>query len=164
MPFKLNPSSIALLLLLTTLFACNSNVKEVKTYFKEGGQLQRQYKTVDGKIEGIMTEYYPSGKVKMARLFQNGLQTGNTVVYFEDGKIKESQYFENGLQVRGDTIFYPTGTPELVVSFKDGKRDGYLHKYNPDGTVFFEALYEKDALKEVKGQKINPPTMPAGSN
>jgi antitoxin component YwqK of YwqJK toxin-antitoxin module len=79
---------VALALAAAALFsACKSNTKENLLYYNDG-KILRRYTTVGDKIEGPVTEYYPDGKVKIERMFQNGLQVGRAVVYFNDGKIK----------------------------------------------------------------------------
>jgi antitoxin component YwqK of YwqJK toxin-antitoxin module len=147
------PIAIFFLGILSLLTSCKSNTKENLLRYNDG-KIMRRYTTVDDKIEGQMQEFYPDGKLKIERFFQNGLQTGRATVYYPDGKIKETQYFDNGKQSKGDTIYYTDGRIQFVVSFKDGKKDGFLRKWTPDSELFYEARYEMDVLKEVKGRPI----------
>jgi antitoxin component YwqK of YwqJK toxin-antitoxin module len=105
---------------------------------------------VNNQIEGEMTEYYPkTGQILVKRQFKKGIQTGRTLLFYPDGKLKEVQYYEGGKKQKGDTIFYSNGKPQFLVTFKDGKMDGYMRKWTEDGTLFFEARYQQDSLKEV---------------
>ncbi|MBK7697677.1 MAG: hypothetical protein IPJ39_02610 [Saprospiraceae bacterium] len=35
------------------------------------GEVSRKYQRIDGKIEGKMTDYYPTGEIKGVRIFKN---------------------------------------------------------------------------------------------
>ena len=59
---------------------------------------------VNGKKEGVMTEYYKDGKIKGDRLFKNDIQIGKSTFYYPSGKVKEVQYYEEGKITGGDTL------------------------------------------------------------
>lgn len=143
---------------MTLVFSCqNSAEKPVeKIQHFTSGEVSRRHYEINGKKEGVMVDYYPGGKVHSERLFVNDRQTGRMVFYYPSGKLKEVQYFDNnGLKDNGDSIFYEDGQLQMVLNFKDGKKDGYLRKYAEGGTLIFEAKYEQDTLVEVKGEKVN---------
>jgi len=110
---------------------------------------------VDGKREGMMIDYYPDGKLKAERMFQNGQQEGKTLVYHPEGSVKEVQFYHQGLQTGADTIWYENGKLEFVTFFKENKKNGYLYKWSPTGELIFESKYAMDTLIEVKGEVIN---------
>jgi antitoxin component YwqK of YwqJK toxin-antitoxin module len=119
------------------------------------GEVSRRHTEINGKKEGTMTEYYIDGSVRSKRIFKNDLQVGRTEFFYPKGQIKEVQFFsENGLKHGGDTSFYENGKPQLVMGFKDGKKDGYLRKWSPEGLLVYEARYEMDTLVEVKGEVL----------
>ena len=120
------------------------------------GEVSRRHYEVNGKKEGMMVDYYPGGKVHSERMFVNDKQTGRMLFYYPSGKMKEVQYFDkNGLKTSADSIFYEGGQLQMLMNFKEGKKDGYLRKYNEDGSLVFEAKYAMDTLVEVKGQSIS---------
>jgi hypothetical protein len=135
------------------LSGCRSNTEEVITNYPSG-ELSRRHTEVNGKKEGVMTEYYKDGKIKGERLFKNDIQIGKSTFYYPGGKIKEVQYYEEGKITGGDTIFYETGEPEFLRTYTKGILDGYLRKWAPDGTIIYEAKYRNDTLVEVKGEPI----------
>ncbi|MBU6339903.1 MAG: hypothetical protein KGS48_00290 [Bacteroidetes bacterium] len=139
--------------LLTTasIMACGkkSGPEERILYYPNSNKVMRKYTENQGKIEGKMQEFYPEGPLKMERDFKNGLEDGLNTLYYPDGQIKEKQHFVQGVQQLGDTIFYPGNKPQLIVTFKDGKKNGLLQKWSPEGALSFEAMYENDALKTV---------------
>jgi len=135
----------------SVFFACQKpgEPKERVLYYKDSKAVMRRYVTINEKIEGEMTEYYEDGKIKLVRHFKNGQEDGTNRLFYPDGKLKETQTFVAGLKQGGDTLFYPTGKPQFIVTFKDGKKDGLLQKWTPEGSLFFEAVYDKDSLKAV---------------
>ena len=131
----------------------NLETKQVKENYGTG-EISRTYNRVKGKIEGKMTDYYPSGALKGERFFENNKQIGKTSLYFESGAIKEVQYYANGLKNGGDTVFYEDGKLQFVVALKDEKKDGYLRKWGQDGALIYEAKFEMDTLVEVGGKNV----------
>jgi antitoxin component YwqK of YwqJK toxin-antitoxin module len=138
-------------MLLTAFFACQSPSapKERLFYYKDSKAILRRYFTIDEKIEGEMTEYFEDGKIKLKRIFKNGVEEGTTTSYYPDGKTREIQRYTNGMRQGGDTLFYQDGKPQMIVQFKDDKKNGPLQKWSPEGILSFEAIYENDALKTV---------------
>ena len=118
------------------------------------GEVSRRYKTVDGKKEGLMIDYYQDGSLKAERWFKNDTQVGKTILYHKNGKIKEVQYYDQGTIHGGDTTFYETGAPEMLLNFDHGIKHGYVRKWLEDGTLIYEAKYAHDTLVEVKGEAI----------
>ena len=123
------------------------------------GQVSRRYTEVNHKKEGLMTDYYPSGKLKAERLFENDMQVGKTTLYYESGKTKEVQYYQDGKLAGGDTVFYEDGKPQMMLNFTSGVKNGYIRSWGPDGSITYEAKYSMDTLVEVKGKAIEPDTM-----
>ncbi|MBK9735159.1 MAG: hypothetical protein IPO92_09420 [Saprospiraceae bacterium] len=136
-----------------TIIDENLETKQVKENYGTG-ETSRIYNRVKGKIEGKMTDYYPSGALKGERFFENNQQIGKTSLYFESGAIKEVQYYENGLKNGGDTVFYEDGKLQFVVTLKNDKKDGYLRKWGQDGELIYEAKFEMDTLVEVGGKSV----------
>jgi antitoxin component YwqK of YwqJK toxin-antitoxin module len=147
------------IIVISALLACSSKSKEIVQNYGTG-QVSRRYIEVNHKKEGLMTDYYPSGKLKAERMFKNDIQVDKTTFYYESGKIKEVQYFANGKINGGDSVFYENGKPQFLLNFTDGIKDGYVRKWAEDGTMTFEAKYDKGNLVEVKGEPISPDSIP----
>ncbi len=130
-----------------------TNSQEIKENYGTG-ETSRIYTRINGKIEGKMTDYYPSGALKGEKYFENDKQTGKTTVYYENGKLKEVQYYLDGLKSGGDTIFYESGKLQYVSEFKEEKKNGYLRKWDEDGTIIYEAKFAMDTLIEVSGKSV----------
>jgi antitoxin component YwqK of YwqJK toxin-antitoxin module len=145
-------------LLCTVFFSCKNEKKgpQERILKYEDGSIKRRYNLVDGKIEGEMLDYYPqTGAIDARRQFKAGFQIGLTELYYPDGKRKEVQYYLGGKKHGGDTIFYPNGRPQFLVTFKNGKMDGPMRRWEEDGTLFFEAYYQQDSLQQVT-KKMQP--------
>jgi len=127
-------------------------VEVVKNYVT--GEISRRYYVIDGKKEGLMTDYHPDGSLKAERFFENDTQVGKTTIYHKNGKVKEVQYYKEGKLHGGDTLFYDDGKPEMVITFNLGKKDGYIRKWAQDGSLIYEAKYSNEVLVEVKGETI----------
>lgn len=149
-------------LVLCSVAACKNNAtkeaptpetREVRENYGTG-ELSRLYNRINGKIEGKMTDYYPSGAIKGERLFKDDKQEGKTTVYYENGAVKEVQYYIGGLKNGGDTLFYESGKLQYVSEFKDDKKNGYLRKWDEEGGLVYEAKFAMDSLTEVHGKPI----------
>jgi len=152
------------LLLLGVLFllSCkseNSKPKEIVMNYGTG-EISRRYTEINHKKEGLMTDYYPDGKLKGERMFKNDVQVGKTTFYYESGKIKQVQYYVDGKVEGGDTTYYKNGKPQLVINYSNGEKNGYLRKWNENDSLIFEAKYANEKLVEVKGEDINPDSIP----
>ena len=145
----------SLILYLMVMISCHKGPVTVEVIQNYGtGETSRKYTTVDGKKEGLMIDYYPDGSLKGERWFKDDVQVGKTTLYHRSGGIKEVQYYQNGKIHGGDTLFYEDGTPEMLVTFHEGLKDGYVRKWNKEGVMIYEAKYQMEKLVEVKGQPI----------
>ena len=151
----------SIILLTLVLIACkndqkiNSELTTQEVIENYGtGETSRTYTRINDKIEGKMTDFYPSGAIKAIRFFENNKQIGKTTIYFENGNMKEVQYYKDGLKNGGDTLFYESGKLQFVSEFKDEKKNGYLRKWDEDGKLIYEAKFAMDTLTEVEGKSV----------
>ena len=158
--FKFNnriyPSLILFMLGLCS-YACrqsDSNQPKERVEKYGSGVVSRRFQEINGKKEGKMTDYFPDGRVKAERWFQNDKQTGRTVLFYPGGQIREVQYYLDGKKQGGDSLFYENGRLEFVVAYNREKKDGYMRKWSPEGKLVIEAKYSMDSLVEVKGQTV----------
>lgn len=133
--------------------SAQNNVQEIKENYGTG-ETSRIFQRINGKIEGKMTDYYPSGKLKGERFFVNDLQDGKTTIYYESGALKEVQYYDQGKKTGGDTIYYEDGTLKFVTEYKNDIKNGYLRKWDEAGGLIYEAKFAMDTLIEVGGKPV----------
>lgn len=120
----------------------------------QDSSIVRRVQIVNGKKEGKMTDFYPGGELMAERWFKDGIQEGKALIYYPGGQLKEVQYYRQGMQYSGDTIWYENGQVQFTVTLEKDKKNGYLHKWSPEGKLIFECRYANDSLVEVKGERI----------
>lgn len=160
MNFQYRAHHLPLLFIILSLSgnACEEKPKSPQSYERierfENGSISRRVQIVSGEKQGLMTDYYPDGKVLAERWFKNDKQDGRTVIYHPSGRIKEVQYYQQGEQYSGDTIWYESGQPQFTAFFQNGVKNGYLRKWAETGEVIFEARYSNDTVVEILGQSL----------
>jgi len=145
-----------ILVLIAFLVSCQSEKSKPKEIVQNygTGEVSRRYTEINNKKEGLMTDYYTDGSVKIERMFENDIQVGKSTIYYPSGKIKEVQYYSEGKLTGGDTTFYESGNLQFLRNFKNGVKDGYIRKWAEDGSIIYEAKFSMDTLIEVKGEPI----------
>ena len=73
-------------------------------YHKGSKQLMTVEQYKKGKLEGVRTVYFPSGKIAEETTYKNGLREGVYKVYLENGVVAEESFFKNN-QYDGIAIF-----------------------------------------------------------
>ena len=149
--------SFVLLFIVAVIFpSCHNENKpqEILGHY-ENGTISRKHTLINGKKEGLMTEYYKDGNLKAEMHFENDIQVGKATFYYPSGKVEEVQYFDQGKLHGGDTVFYEDGTPKFVRTFHHGLKDGYLRKWDSTGVMIYEVKFSMDTLKEVEGVPVN---------
>ena len=145
-------------LLLLTVSACGPEKTEVIQNYGTG-EVSKRYNVIDGKKQGLMTDYYPDGSVKMERMFRNDTQVDRTVMYYKSGKIEEVQYYKDGLRQGGDSTFYEDGRTAQVIEYDNGIKHGFVRKWSKDGNLVYEARFERDSLIEVTIKPVPADTL-----
>ncbi len=134
------------------------------TYWYENGNLQEISHYYLGKLDGIVQQFYPSGKIKTEGIFLEGIQEGKMTAYYENGNIAELGMFHKDEKIGAFYYNYSDSTPmkksfydssgnEFVVSYysKNGKQtltegDGTMTIYFSTGDIKEKYEY-KDSIK-----------------
>jgi antitoxin component YwqK of YwqJK toxin-antitoxin module len=122
-----------------------------ETFYKNG--VKRSFRSeLNGKMNGINTEYYENGNVKFIEGYLNDIEVGTWVYYYPDGKIRQRSNFD----FKKDDIFliYSFDTIVVLDSSFGGREHfdtiisntGYKKplvtiEYFPNGNIKFEAHY-----------------------
>lgn len=129
----------------------NNKVSEGKTinrlnegvwnyYHKASTQLMKVEHYKNGKLEGIQTIYFPSGKIAEETTFKAGQREGIYKIYTENGNVLEESTFKNN-QYDGPSIFRDAGGK--IVSkgnFVKNERKGIWEFYE-DGKLVKKEKY-----------------------
>ncbi len=135
----------------------------------DGGSKSADGTYVNGKREGVWTEYYTNGLVKTVTSYVNGEKEGLYMELNNSGQITKRFYYHKGLR-HGDYKEYNysnlkeeriyrfgkiEGTVKIYYdnlrimeegNYKNGVRDGVSKWYDPDGKVSIEYEYKNGEL------------------
>jgi len=179
-----------LLISIFYLFGCKNNYKEyyengnirseilfiedtlIKLEYNEKGVLKIKKPFIEGKITGLVTEYYDNGKkiseyymldsvlngsyieyynsgyLKTLTNFKNGDINGKFIRYYNNkNKLKDEElYFINGIQQGKGIIYYSNGNYKEVADIKDGMINGIWVNFYDNGTVESIIDYKNDTI------------------
>lgn len=123
-----------------------------KYYHKASKQIMTLENYKKGKLDGVRTVYYPTGKVVEETIYKNGLKDGDYKKYSEKGIVLESTFFKNG-EFDGEAV-YKDPNDQIVAKgkYKNGIRIG-IWQYFIDGKLVSEenmATPKKPKLRQDK--------------
>lgn len=157
-----------LVILILFIFCCQNNNKQIE-YYPNGNLKREAFINNNGKEEGLVKYFYPSGKLMKTEEKNNGKADGWVKVYYESGNLKSSHYYINdtvngpfeiyydemnsiksvGMMQKGigvDTFktYYPNGVLESISFKKDGKFEGIAKTFHPNSKLKILGMYGKD--------------------
>ena len=148
-------------------------------WFYEGGQLWREEIYVNGRREGLLTDYNEEGKIILQGNFVDNKkegtwnyespdykETGNYnndepdsvwKSYFMPGKIKHFEgRFQSGDPIGLHTAYHPTGEKMYMGNYVSGMKDGDWKYYDETGYNYLTITYKNDIEIKWQGEKIRP--------
>lgn len=97
---------------------------------------------VNGQLEGLRIQYYPSGQKRTEKEYKGAYPHGSSKEFYEDGTIKQEGEFvdnkENGTWI----AYYPNGEKQAVLNFEHGTQRGPYFEYNNEGTLTRQYYFE----------------------
>jgi len=123
------------------------------------GSAQEMYKDSNGiycasnmyPFNGIYTEYFENGNIKIESRLIEGVLNGITTVYHENGQKSEVRSYKNGMK---DGIWYvwnAEGVKVAQASYKKDKKEGKWLIWDNDGNIQYEIEY-------FRGERMVPET------
>lgn len=130
---------------------------------------------VNGKVDGVRTDFFPSGKIAYKGAIDVGLFVGEHALYYENGDkcdvgsytknnrtglhstyfiggaLKSTRYYTNDTLNGTYTCYYQNGKIEWTADYKNGVGDGLYRYYYQSGQLWTEKLYKEDKVLEVNG-------------
>src|ERR1035437_8150145 len=96
------------------------------------------------KKNGVCTQYYPDGSVKMRLPYIYNKAEGVAILYYEKtGKIKETGIWKNKRWMGTYNLYFPNGALQQVFTFNTtGKREGLQKYYYENGIIQAIYIYE----------------------
>ena len=115
----------------------------VKEYFGSG-KLLAEYNYKSGKLEGVSRGYYESGAFRGEWNYKAGELEGIVKVYYENGNLNYEMHYKNG-ELHGTGKYYrENGKLHFAWNFKDGKKEGISTTFYEDGKIKGEINYKDD--------------------
>ena len=124
-----------------------------KYYHKSSKTIMTLENYRNGKLEGMRTVYYPSGKIVDETIYKNGLKEGVYKKYSENGIVLENSFFKNG-EYEGEAIYKDPN--DLVVAkgkFKNGKKVGKW-QFFINGKLDSEENMDKPKKPQLKSDRV----------
>lgn len=122
----------------------------------------------ENKKNGLMTNFYPGGKVAERIMYRNDLKHGECLKYYPDGTLTLRTYYENGLINGTFEAFHENGKPEMKGQYKNNLREGLWIIYRKDGSQRFRTeytagipdnrsidIYESEYIDSLERNKVN---------
>jgi hypothetical protein len=110
------------------VISCNGE-KHEKIYYESGKIKSEYYKNKQGKLNGVMINYYENGDTMTIKTWENGVQVGKELEYYKNNKIKAEFIFEKGKPNGEFIIYYISGNINTTGKLINDKISGTLLDY-----------------------------------
>lgn len=129
------------------VFKDDAIVGLLSTYYPNG-KLHRQGNFVDGQPQGLVKEYYETGILHKEINFVDGQPQGITKIYYPSGKLHYEENYVNGLQEGLQKEFYDAPSSPIMLQFtmKNNAKEGKETLYDTKGKVLMESNYRLGKL------------------
>ena len=103
------------------------------------GQIRGLYSYKDGKIDGLVTEWYENGQKRGEGNCKDGKKDGPVTEWYENGQKRGEGNCKDG-KLMSCVIWKPNGEKCPVTDLKDG--NGITVSYNDHGTEMYRTTYK----------------------
>ncbi len=98
-------------------------------YFSDGTKIFSEENYINGKLNGILKNYYANGNLTEETFYKNGQKNGLSKIYTEKGILIEEVLYENGKLNGAAKYFDLKGNLKEKGMYKDGAREGKWEFY-----------------------------------
>lgn len=119
--------------------------------YHENGQIYIISNFINGKVEGIEKQYYPSSSLRAEIEYKDGLQNGKVISYHDitPKKIFYEGIYKNGKREGKTLIYNIKGGLEKEKEYKNGLLDGKETKYSENGKIVYVAYYKTGVIQKM---------------
>lgn len=128
-------------------------LEKISRYYHSNGQLKKEVPFQHGQMHGIVTLYDDRGTLLEKVNYKNGIEDALCVGFWNEDTLRYQEEYENGLikdaryyDIDGKLIseikagkgyqsLFEKGTLLQSVEFKNGKPEGIIQIFLPDGTI-----------------------------
>ncbi|HZZ76224.1 MAG TPA: tetratricopeptide repeat protein, partial [Puia sp.] len=121
----------------------NGKVNGIETNYYSTGKPSRITEYKDGEKNGRYTEYYLNGGKKSDLRMEGGKQEGYVVNYYTNGKIQAEGWMHEGQAIGYWNYYDDSGNITDRDYFLDGVVHGYKTEYYPNGKISYEKKFYK---------------------
>ncbi len=124
-------------------------VGEWKYYHEDSPQIMTIENYVNGKLNGLRSVFYPSGKIAEEINYKNGIKEGSYKNYAENGIVFEESMYKNG-EYDGLAIYR---SPQNIVVAKGMYAKGVkvgIWEFNTNGKITKENMSKQKVRKFIK--------------
>jgi major membrane immunogen (membrane-anchored lipoprotein) len=147
------------ILILTAFSAAAGFAETVEEKFPNG-QVKLRY-SVDGqnRKNGMLEEFFESGKLKLKTNYKDDEQEGNSITYYESGKIQITANYRKGKLHGAYAEYTEAGIKKLTAVYSDGKLNGPYLECTDGGVKKRAATYKDGKLHGTQTQFENGKTV-----
>jgi len=100
--------------------------------------------------DGIVTQYFESGKVELESNYKDGKREGTSKKYYENGVLRAEMTFRDNKVDGLEKIYYEDGTVKSEMEYENSKLEGVSKEYYKSGKLRSERQYKKNQLQWCK--------------
>jgi antitoxin component YwqK of YwqJK toxin-antitoxin module len=133
-----------LMLLMTTLFACeNAQRQTYKAYVESSvAKTSGGITSVNGQaFSGILFSLYENNDTAFVHEYKNGREHGDWKEFYPGYLVKETRQFNNGKKTGQYIAYWPNGSKQLNYFFVNDEYQGTCREWMDDGTLIKEMNY-----------------------
>ena len=131
-------------------------MSETKYVYDVDGNLKSKIIIQDGKIQGEVVTYYPSGQISALAKYIHNKKEGIEKKYYRSGQVYRIRPFKNGKLTGTEIRYYKDGGTKTVQEFKHNNPSSRLKEYSPGGNlildtarILFKIVKERDYAEQV---------------
>ncbi|MSR88335.1 MAG: hypothetical protein EXS67_01610 [Candidatus Margulisbacteria bacterium] len=95
---------------------------------------------------GVIKEFYPSGKIKSEITYKNDHKNGPVNTYYETGGLRTTCLLKDDFSVGFFYMYFSNGQLKYEDFFKAGKRFNLSKEYDVEGQLLMQCHYDDDKL------------------
>ncbi|GAB4091654.1 tetratricopeptide repeat protein [Flaviaesturariibacter terrae] len=119
------------------------------TLFYPDGKVHQTIPYKNGSIEGTVTSFYPDGTKEFEIAYKDGDKDGLDKTWHPNGKLQQVGYYKEGDQDGDWSTFNLDGTPDEHYTYRDNDLTGYSESYLANGRLDNETVYDGGWLRAI---------------
>jgi len=116
-----------------------------KQFDSDAIRLMIPYK--NGKEDGVLKSYYPSGELNSEMPYENGGKEGIQKDYYKSGKLKTTTTYKSNMLNGTQKWYYESKQLKAEYTFKDDIGVGIVKAYYENGKLYAEVHFKGGNLK-----------------